>query len=32
MLYEYVSGHPIEKDVRYVPLGIIMKHNYTDYL
>ena len=32
MLYEYVSNQTIDQDVRYVPLGIVMRNNYMDYL
>lgn len=32
MLYDYLIGHPLEKEVQYVKLGIVMKHNFKDYL
>ena len=32
MLYEYVSNQTIDQDVHYVPLGIVMRNNYMDYL
>ncbi len=32
MLYEHLSGQPVDEEVRYVPLGIIMKSNFHDYL
>ena len=32
MLYEHISGQAVSEDVRYVPLGIVMKNNFYDYL
>lgn len=32
MLNEYIIGHPPDKEVQYVKLGIIMHHNFKGYL
>ena len=32
MLYDYIDGSPWENEVEYVKLGIVMKHNFRNYL
>lgn len=32
MLYEHLSGQTVTDEVRYVPLGVVMKNNFYDYL